>query len=557
MGRSTFADNPAILSAGARDLDDPEVVRIRAQHGGQLSHKTHTRTRWYLKDLETAEYLADAGDLTMAAQLMKAAKKDGTYKGLLSTRTSGLVRLPKQFRGTPEIVEQLDLDAFETRSVFDQMFPATELALLVADGIELGVGVAELKKVKGRKHPILIRLDPEFLRYYPETNEWVYNSVAGVLKVTPGDGRWVLHMSGGRVAPWQDGLWKAIGRAYIRKDHAALKKDNWEGKLANPARVAVSPNGASEKQREGWFQAVGAWGINTVFGMSPGYDVKLVESNGNGHESFASTIQEQNAEIMIAVAGQTVTTDGGAGFANADIHKSIRADLIEADSGALEITINTQGIPTYIVEEFGEEALDPGAVVKWDVKPPKDRMAEATSLEKTASAVKSLTESFTAHGVKIDAIALAVRYGVPILQGEQPSPQGASMAQVLELLGDSGMKPTDDTVKLLAATFGLAVEDAPDTAATGLELTPSAQEKIATVKEGRASVGLKPKGTEEDDKTIAEVGEQAEADAEADGEVEVVEAEADVAEDATDSDDADPVEPEDEVDDAEDDADDD
>jgi phage gp29-like protein len=88
----------------------------------------------------------------------------------------------------------------------------------------------------------------------------------------------------------------------------ALHKDNWEAKLANPARVAVAPSGAAEEQAEGWFRTVMAWGVNTVFGMRPGYDVKLIESNGRGFDSFNKTIADQNNEMIIAVAGQTVTT---------------------------------------------------------------------------------------------------------------------------------------------------------------------------------------------------------------------------------------------------------
>ena len=84
------------------------------------------------------------------------------------------------------------------------------------------------------------------------------------------------------MAPWQHGLWRAVGRAYIRKEHATLHKDNWEAKLANPARVAIAPQGGTPEQAQSWFQKVMAWGVNTVFSITPGYDVKLLESNGRG-----------------------------------------------------------------------------------------------------------------------------------------------------------------------------------------------------------------------------------------------------------------------------------
>ncbi len=415
-------------------LDDPQVEQAREAQGGQIQPIPFSQQRWYLKDLETATHQADAGDLSMAARLMRAARQDGVLAGVLSTRTGGLVRLPKRFRGDKDVVQALELGHDVARSVFDEMFPAQELALLAADGELLGVGVGELVPVEGRDFPVLVRLDPEFLTYRWTENRWYYRSIIGLIPITPGDGRWILHTPGGRLAPWQHGLWRAVGRAFIRKEHAALLKDNWEGKLANPARVAIAPQGGTEAQKQGWFKKVMAWGVNTVFGLTPGYDVKLLESNGRGADSFVKTIAEQNQELIIAVAGQTVTTDGGTGFANADIHKSIRADLIKATADALAYTINTQGIPVFVVTRFGLAALMTRvAVVEWDVTPPKDRNNEAQALVSVASAMKQLTEALAEHDLEVDAEALAERFAVPLkkagnirrLDAKKPGEAGA------------------------------------------------------------------------------------------------------------------------------------
>lgn len=217
------------------------------------------------------------------------------------------------------------------------------------------------------------------------------------------------------MAPWQHGLWRAIGRAYIRKEHAALHCDNWEAKLANPARVAVAPAGSVEVQRDSFFKQVMAWGVNTVFGLTPGYDVKLLESNGRGYESFKQTIKDQNEEIIITIAGQTVTTDGGTGFANADVHKSIRADLIKATADALAYTINTQGIPPFVLLRYGPEALARSVVVEWDVTPPKDQTAEASALVTVATAITQLGEALAAHGRALDIATLCARFSIPVL----------------------------------------------------------------------------------------------------------------------------------------------
>lgn len=396
-------------------LASGQVDALAKERGGLSQPVPFTQTRWYIDDVETATRLCDTGDISMAARLMRAAMADGVLAGVLSTRTGGLVRLPKRFRGAEALTSALTGGTHRARTVFDEMCPDAELALLAADGVLLGVGVAELLGVEGRAHPVLTRLDPEFLRYVWSENQWYYKSIGGMLPITPGDGRWVLHIPGGAVSPWQAGMWRAVGTAFIRKSHANMCKDNWEAKLAHPARVATIPLGATDVQGQKWFQSVLAWGINTVFGLLPGYDVKLLESNGRGADSFRETIKEQNYEFQLALAGQTVTTDGGAGFSNADVHKSIRADLIKATADGLSGTINTQVLPPWVVTVFDEDAVLSGGVVQeWDVSSPHDRNGEASAMVTTASAITTLTEALAPHGLAVDARALCDRAGIPV-----------------------------------------------------------------------------------------------------------------------------------------------
>jgi len=412
LGRSTYA----LPSSDLASLDDAEVERVRAQYGGQLNLQPLTQTRWLLSQLERAQYEADAGVMLRAGSLMRTVDCDGVLAGLMSTRAGGLVRLPKLFKGPPEMVGALQSGGEFARSVFEEMFPASELERFVADGIKLGVAIGELQPVKGRDFPVFVRLMPEFLVWRWAESRWYYQSIAGLLPITPGDGRWVLHTPGGRNVPWQAGLWRALGRAYITKDHAREHRDNWESKLANPARVTTAPVGATLEDRRSLFSRLIHWGVNTVFSLTPGWDVKLIESNGRGADSFRATIAEQNEEFQYAISGQTVTSDGGVGFSNADVFDAIKADLIQRDGDGLAYTINTQGLPAWCVATYGEERLAECPTVGWDTTPPSDQNAIASSLVQSATAIKSLTEALTAAGStrKLDVEALCVKFGIPL-----------------------------------------------------------------------------------------------------------------------------------------------
>jgi hypothetical protein len=421
LGLFATAGNPTLAAPSPTNfelgppLDSPSVRHAREMQGGQLAPISYTQTRWHLKDLENAERLADMGDMSAAGRMMRAARKDGTFAGVLATRTGGLVRLPKKFRGNAEIVAELTLGHDSVRSVFDEMCPSTELANFIADGILLGVAVGLLEPVPGRSYPVFIRLEPEHLRYIWQQNRWYYHSVVGMIPITPGDGRWVLHTPGGRIAPWSNGLWRAIGRAWVDKEHAQLLKSNWEQTLANPARVAVSPQGAAEGQKQSWWRAVMAWRVNSVFGVTPGYDVKLLESNGRGYECFLKTIESSNRDIVIALTASTVLIDGGTGFANADVHAAIRGDLIKGDAEGLAYTINTQVLAQWAMSMWGEDALEHGAIVEWDTTPPEDRAKLATTQMQAAQAVTAWNAALESSGQSVDAPALAAQYGVRLL----------------------------------------------------------------------------------------------------------------------------------------------
>jgi hypothetical protein len=418
------------------ELDDKVVEEIRESLGGQLQAQPTTRLRWYRDELERAQANADTGNLTLAAQLHRAMRRDGNLGGLARSRTSGLTRLPRRFYGDAEVVEELRTKN-GSRSVFDEMFPPSELALLNWDGISLGVGVAELVPVEGRDYPVMIRLDPEYLQYRWQENRWYFQSIAGNLPITPGDGRWILHMPGGRIAPWNSGIWAALGQSWIEKQHAMLRRANYSSKLANPARAAVAPTGATEAQRVGFFRKLLAWGVNTVFELPPGWDVRLIESNGRGYEVFAAEISTCDLEIMIAISGQSVTTTGGTGFANAEVPESIREELIQADCEAIAYTINTQGLPAFIATRWGTEAINSRAtVVEYKTTKPKDLVREASALTGAGTAIKALDEALAAHEQSVDVEQIAERFNVPLAKLARPVTRGADEERALAAVPD-------------------------------------------------------------------------------------------------------------------------
>lgn len=443
LGISGYQMPAEALDALYPQLGDYAVDEVRKALGGNIQPVTTTKLRWYLADLESAQVSADAGTMRPAAQLWRAMRRDGVLSGVMGTRTGGLIRLPNSFYGDEVIAT--DLRAGNgTRSVFDEMVPPSELEALDGDGIALGVGIAELVPVEGRDYPVMVRLDPEYLIYRWSQNRWYFQSVAGLLPIIPGDGRWVFHVPGQRMAPWMAGLWPSLGRSFINKEHALLHRSNYSAKLANPARLAYAPQAATEAQRIGFFKRLMAWGTNTVLELPPGYEAKLLESNGRGIDVFQAEIDTSNIEIITAIAGQTVTTDGGAGFQNSDIHRTIREDIIKRDAESLAYTINTQVLPQFIARRYGLSAItDRSTNIKWDTSTPKELDAQSRTLLQVAQALAQLQQVFQGSNREVDWDALATQFNIPLravaagpaqlaaLPTAEPTPEGAEAAQRL------------------------------------------------------------------------------------------------------------------------------
>jgi hypothetical protein len=435
-------------NANAPSLDDETSEDVRRAMGGQLTALPTIRTRWYQRTLEDAKYKAAHGDMSLAGQLCIAMDDDGVLRGVMSTRTGGLVRLPKKFRAAKDaqdMADALQAGGEQARSVFDEMCPPQELEGMMGDFVKLGVAVGELVPVAGREYPVLVRRLPEFLVYRWSENQWYFRTLINLIPITPGDGQWVL-LTAGREAPWLGGLWRSLGRAFITKDHARNHRDAWEAKLANAARIAVTPQGSTAEQRVSWFRQVAAWGVNSVFSLMPGWDVRLLESNGRGYETFVTTINEQDKEIIMAISGQTVTADGGVGFANADVFDSIKADLIQRDGDALAHCVNTQIIPAWVVNTYGEERLADCPTVAWDTTPPLDQKAVADSLASAAKAITDLTTALAPFKLQPDVRALCTKFGVPI-EAKTTDEMAQPAATTKTLLDDA----EDDGAK--AATF--------------------------------------------------------------------------------------------------------
>jgi len=372
------------------------------------------------------------------AKFLDAMRRDGVINGIMSVRTSGMLRCPVKFSGDPWLVERLrgrdpaygpsgQITEPGTPGAFWDMFPESEQAAMLFDGIMAGVALGEMVPRPGRP-PRLRHLPLHYLRYRYESDFWYYQSGAQVWSVlTDSDtppvatytetrdadasrSRFILFTPYGRERQWISGLWWPSSLPFIVRQNVAFDQLRWQQNLADPLKWIEAQEGADEKHR-GWLMNF----VNTLWRRAPGlvtppkYKPDLVESNGRGYEVYQQGYDQAAKDLQIALAGSTVAVEGGSGFVNASIYRDIAADKTASISEAWATCLHEQGIRPW-VDSLGQQR-DRAPWARWDVRSPEQKEGDSKALSALAEAVGKLDSMLARRGRKVDLEALLEEAG--------------------------------------------------------------------------------------------------------------------------------------------------
>lgn len=437
------------------------------------------RTEWTPADIRGAWYLAQAGNLALAADLVEAMLADDRIQAALGTRVRGLLGLPLAFepsnnREGKTIARALEAD-------FWKFAPEEALYQLMAWGLLLGVGIARLdwqETESGRLLPVLEVWHPRHLRYDPERGRWLVQAREGLLDPRPG--AWWLYTPYGSRRPWASGLWRALAVPWLVK-HDAVQywaRDNEVGAL----RVGKVSGPITYEAREQLARDLAELGHSTGIALPEGYDLAILAPPGDVWRSKQEAIQWANIALTTAILGQNLTTEvQGGSFAAAKVHDAVRQDLLEADAEGLSTSIRANVLEYWAEFNFGDRRLAPWP--RWDPTPPEDRTREAETLARLAQAVATLSQV----GAPVDTRSLLEAYGVPLLR-EEGLVRLASGARVsvrsgfvqgqlyADRLVDHALRAASERIKPWLQAVLKAVEEAQDYGALRtrlLELLPN------------------------------------------------------------------------------------
>lgn len=417
---------------------------------------------------------ASFGSLRKAAILTREARTEwGSAFGALSTVTESLLAKPQIWQGPPELVNVLR-GTSERTGIVDKLIPETEEAEVLKTAVTLGVGVGRLSRceIRGRTMRSLTAWDAEHLRYEWQPDVWRIATNRGEEWRDIEEGAWVLCLPYGGKFPWKRAPWKAITLCYT------LARDAWfqgsrYAQSVHPVRVGKANESSNSKQRTSFIEYLKAARFDPWLLLRPGeeFDIKGTTGGDNMTAIFEQIDARCRREVITCIKGETVTTDGGKGFAS---------DSTQAEISADKMAFYARALARFETEILGWAAYDLAGVDPWsvgitrtfDTTTRASRLADIKALAEAGAALEKVTAgakgidyqpvlssvlgTFAALGwplepVPLDANALPEQ----AFNGAQVSAAAAIVASVA-----SGQTPRDAGIGQLKGLFNLTDQQA-------------------------------------------------------------------------------------------------
>lgn len=161
--------------------------------------------------------------------------------------------------------------------------------------------------------------------------------------------------------PIRSGLARMVAAAHMCKSYALADWMRFSEVFGLPLRVGKYQDTAKEEDIRTLLNAVANIGSDAAAAIPDSMRIEFVSpgNSAGGPELFKGMAEWLDKQISKAVLGQTMTTDDGSSLAQAQVHETVRQDIVESDAADLERTINRDLIIPYIHLNFGIQKAYP------------------------------------------------------------------------------------------------------------------------------------------------------------------------------------------------------
>lgn len=237
-----------------------------------------------------------------------------------------------------------------------------------------------------------------------------------------GQGKWLLHRAHIRSgAGWRDGLMWPISVYFLFKNFAVRDWLSYAEVFGMPVRLGKHQPGATPKDIETLKTAVSQIGSDAGAVIPESMQLEFLGvAGGTGGDFLFQRLSEWlDQQISKGVLGQTLTSEGGASYAHARVHETVRQDVKNADAENLSMTIQKQLIEPFIIYNYGKPKKFPRFIIG----------------EKVTEDLESLSRSlppFIDRGLRVAESEIRDKFGLvdpdageTLLEMPQKEPPGA------------------------------------------------------------------------------------------------------------------------------------
>ncbi len=221
--------------------------------------------------------------------------------------------------------------------------------------------------------------------------------------------KFIVHIAKAKAGlPIRGGLARAAGWVYLFKNYVLKDWVTFAEVYGQPLRVGKYGAGATEQDKETLLQAVANIGTDAAAIVPDSMLIEFTEARQTGSiELYQSFCQYLDAQISKAVLGQTLTTEipqGAGSRAAAEVHDSVRRDILSADARRLAATINRDLVKPLVDLNLGPRSKYPRVQLG---------IADDTGASEFVDIVSKLAD----HGVRIGQKAVLERLGIEEPEG--------------------------------------------------------------------------------------------------------------------------------------------
>ncbi|MGZ6204870.1 MAG: DUF935 domain-containing protein [Candidatus Binataceae bacterium] len=233
--------------------------------------------------------------------------------------------------------------------------------------------------------------------------------------------KFIVHVAKAKAGlPVRGGIARAAGWAYLFKNYVLKDWVTFAEIFGQPLRLGKYSPGATEADKQALLSAVANIGTDAAAIIPESMLIEFVETRGAGgaevYERFCEYLDKQ---VSKAVLGQTLTTetprDGGGSRAAAQVHDSVRRDIMESDARRLGATLSRDLVRPIVDLNLGPQRRYP-------------QIALGLSADNDVKLFADMVAELADRGLRVGQRAVLRRLGLPEAAADEPLLEPAAAA---------------------------------------------------------------------------------------------------------------------------------